>query len=112
MLLNFLSTFLLQVHYARGSAFETSSLLLYGLKVGYFQEDIVYNCIEKNKMIIHEINKVKSFLLKQSNVKGYVSDLQAEYELSQPNSQSHSELHPHPHPQPLSDSQPHSQPQK
>lgn len=81
--------------YARGSAFETSSLLLYGLKIGYFQEDRVYNCIEKNKMIIHEINKVKSFLLKQSNVKGYVSDFQPEYELPQSQPQSQSQPHSH-----------------
>ena len=33
--------------YSRGSAFETNSLLLYGLKVAYFQEDSVFDSIQK-----------------------------------------------------------------
>ena len=93
--------------YARGSAFETNSLLLYGLRVGYFKEVEVNNMIEKSKMVIHDINKVKSFLLKQISAKGYVSESEVEYELSQSQSQSQ----PQPQPQPQSQSQSHSQPQ-
>ena len=68
--------------YSRGSAFETNSLLLYGVKVGYFSEEEVSKIIEKSKLVIHDINKVKSFLLKQLSVQGYVSDNLVEYELS------------------------------
>ncbi len=48
-------------------------------------------------MVIHDINKVKSYLLKQISAKGYVSESEAEYELSQS--------------QPQPQSQPHTQPQ-
>jgi len=74
--------------YSKGSAFETNSLLLYGLKVGYFKEEEVKSLIEKSKIVIHDINKLKSFLLKQISIKGYVSESEAEYELSQPQSYS------------------------
>ena len=50
-------------NYSRGYAFETSSLLYYGLKVGYFINE-VEKWIQKNKKIIHELNKLKSFLLR------------------------------------------------
>ncbi len=33
-------------------------------------------------MVIHDINKVKSYLLKQLSVKGYVSESEAIYELT------------------------------
>jgi len=49
--------------YSRGYAFETSSLLYYGLKVGYFINE-VEKWIQKNKEIIHELNKLNSFLLR------------------------------------------------
>jgi four helix bundle protein len=80
--------------YARGSAFETNSLLLYGLRVGYFKEDEVNKLIEKSKKVIHDINKVKSYLLKQLSIKGYVSESEAEYELTQPQPQPQSHLQP------------------
>ena len=44
--------------------------------------------------MIHDINKVKSYLLKQLSIKGYVSESEAEYELTQPQPQ------PQSHPQP------------
>lgn len=100
--------------YARGSAFETNSLLLYGLRVGYFNEVEVSKCIEQNKMIIHDINKVKSFLLKQLSVTGTVSEDEVEYETSQPqsdpqpDSQSQPQSQPHSQPHSHSHSQPHS----
>ena len=85
--------------YSKGSAFETNSLLLYGVKVGYFNVDEVNLLIEKSKIVIHDINKVKSYLLKQLSVKGYISESEAEYELTQPQ------------PQPQPESQPYTQPQ-
>ena len=90
--------------YSRGSAFETNSLLLYGLKVGYFQENEVEGIIEKSRIVIHEINKVKSYLLKQLNVNGYASESEEIYELINCQSQSQSE----PQPQSQSQSQPQS----
>jgi four helix bundle protein len=45
--------------YARGSAFETKSLLLYGIKVNYFSEEETKKLIERIAGTIHEINKVK-----------------------------------------------------
>ena len=93
--------------YSRGSAFETNSLLLYGLKVGYFQENEVEGIIEKSRIVIHEINKVKSYLLKQLNVNGYASESEEIYELINCQSQSQSE----PQPQPQSQSQSQPQPQ-
>ncbi len=45
--------------YARGSAFETKSLLLYGIKVNYFTKEDTLKLIELIEMTIHEINKVK-----------------------------------------------------
>ncbi len=50
--------------YARGSAFETNSLLIYGHRVGYFSIEAVNLCTEKIKSIIHDLNKVKLALLK------------------------------------------------
>ena len=82
--------------YARGSAFETNSLLLYGLRVGYFKEDEVNKLIEKSKKVIHDINKVKSYLLKQLSIKGYVSESEAEYELTQTQPQPQPQSHPQP----------------
>ena len=88
--------------YSKGSAFETISLMYYGLKVGYFDSVKVEKCIELTREIIHEINKVKVYILKQLSVKGYVSDYEVEYQLSQPQ----------PEPQPQSESQPQPQPQQ
>jgi four helix bundle protein len=48
--------------YARGSAFETKSLLLYGAKVNYFNEAETKTLIELIERTIHEINKVKMAL--------------------------------------------------
>src|SRR6185369_4917582 len=45
--------------YARGSAFETKSLLLYGVRVNYFNEIEAKQLIELIEQTIHEINKVK-----------------------------------------------------
>ena len=51
-------------NYSRGYAFETSRLLYYGFKVDYFKNDEVEKWIQKNKEIIHELNKLNSFLLR------------------------------------------------
>ncbi len=48
--------------YSRGSAFETKSLLLYGNKVGYFDNNSTNQLIEQLSMIIHNLNKVKMAL--------------------------------------------------
>ena len=85
--------------YSRGSVFETNSLLIYGLKVGYFQEAEVNLIIEKSKLVIHEINKVKSYLLKQVSEKGYVSESEEMYGLIDSQSQSQSQSEPQPQPQ-------------
>ena len=93
--------------YSKGSAFETISLMYYGLKVGYFDSVKVEKCIELTREIIHEINKVKVYLLKQLSVKGYLSDYEVEYELSQsqtysrPQHQSQAEHQSEPQSQPI-----------
>lgn len=43
---------------ARGSAFETQSHLLYGKKVGYFDEKETEILIEKYSDLLHELNKI------------------------------------------------------
>ncbi len=53
--------------YARGSAFETKSLLIYGNKVGYFETESTHNLIEKLNVIIHNLNKVKLTLSYKQN---------------------------------------------
>lgn len=45
--------------YARGSAYETKSLLIYGKNVGYFSEEHTNIITGKLNIIIHDINKVK-----------------------------------------------------
>ena len=55
--------------YARGSAFETKSLLLYGNKVGYFSDEAKVLIIEKINTIIHNLNKVKVTLSNKLNTK-------------------------------------------
>lgn len=47
---------------ARGSAFETQSHLLYGEKVGYFDKVKVEVLFEKYGALIHDVNKLISFL--------------------------------------------------
>ncbi len=54
--------------FARGSASETKSLLLYGQKVGYFKEIDVQQIIDKLEIIIHNINKVKMALTKSQTI--------------------------------------------
>jgi four helix bundle protein len=48
--------------YARGSAFETKSLLLYGIKVKYFTNEVVTPINEKIEEVIYNLNKVKMAL--------------------------------------------------
>lgn len=55
--------------YARGSAFETKSLLLYENKVGYFSNETSNLIIEKTNTIIHNLNKVKVSLNNKLNTK-------------------------------------------
>ena len=43
---------------SRGSAFETQSHLLYGVRVGYFESILVQNLIGEYNLLIHEINKI------------------------------------------------------
>lgn len=49
--------------YARGSAFETKSHLLYGKEVGYFDEEAVNKLSKQIDDVIHELNKVKKSLV-------------------------------------------------
>jgi four helix bundle protein len=48
--------------YARGSAFETKSHLLYGGRVGYFRAKDVDQLIEQINSVIHDLNKIKKAL--------------------------------------------------
>jgi four helix bundle protein len=48
--------------YARGSAFETKSHLVYGKEVGYFNENDVTSLSLHIDEVIHELNKVKKSL--------------------------------------------------
>lgn len=48
--------------YARGSAFETKSLLLYGERVQYFPTEKTDATIQQINEVIHEINKIKMSL--------------------------------------------------
>ena len=43
---------------ARGSAFETQNHLLYGNKIGYFEELNTTNCFEEYSILILELNKL------------------------------------------------------
>lgn len=51
--------------YARGSAFETKSLLIYGNRVGYFNSEEVEKIYDKLNKVIFDINKVKVTLNKK-----------------------------------------------
>jgi len=48
--------------YARGSAFETKSHLIYGKNVDYFTDLEIKNLTEQIESVIHELNKVKKSL--------------------------------------------------
>jgi len=54
--------------YAKGSAFETRSLLLYGNKVGYFTNESINELNEKINTIIHNLNKVKVTLANKTAI--------------------------------------------
>ncbi len=43
---------------ARGSLFETQSHLLFGQKVGYFNEKKTETLVEKYSELLHELNKI------------------------------------------------------
>lgn len=43
---------------ARGSAYETQSHLLYGHKVGYFNNEDINSLINKYNILIHDLNKI------------------------------------------------------
>ena len=43
---------------SRGSAFETQSHLLYGTKVGYFEERKTEYILKEYSELIHELNKI------------------------------------------------------
>jgi len=47
---------------SRGSAFETQSHLLYGNKVGYFEESKVKELLASYSELIHELNKILKYL--------------------------------------------------
>ena len=49
-------------HISRGSAFETQSHLLYGVKVGYFEESKVKKLLASYSELIHELNKILKYL--------------------------------------------------
>lgn len=97
--------------YSRGSAFETSSLLIYGKNVGYFDEKAVELIIIKSKSVIHDLNKIKSILRKKFEVKGYVSEDFEIYGLTPNLYESNPQPHSHSQPQPDSQSDSQSQPQ-
>ena len=44
--------------FSRGSAFETKSHVLYGVKVGYFKEDECTLILKGYEDLIHELNKI------------------------------------------------------
>lgn len=48
---------------ARGSAFETQSHLFYGTNVGYFENDKIADTIDDFSKLIHDLNKIISFLV-------------------------------------------------
>lgn len=48
--------------YARGSAFESKSHLVYGKEVGYFDSEAVSKLSTQIDEVIHELNKVKKSL--------------------------------------------------
>ena len=43
---------------ARGSSFETQNHLLYGNKVGYFEQEITKRLFDEYNELIHELNKI------------------------------------------------------
>lgn len=43
---------------ARGSSFETQNHLLYGNKVGYFEEEITHSLFDSYNDLIYELNKI------------------------------------------------------
>jgi len=45
--------------YARGSAYETKSLLIYGATVKYFSQSQVDVICERLETVIHSLNKIK-----------------------------------------------------
>ena len=47
---------------SRGSAFETQSHLLYGNKIGYFEESKVKELSASYSELIHELNKILKYL--------------------------------------------------
>lgn len=49
---------------SRGSAFETQSHLLYGKRVGYFEENKTESLLVEYSELIHELNKILKSLEK------------------------------------------------
>ena len=47
---------------ARGSAYETINHLIYGNKVGYFEKEVSEKAKNDLREIIHDLNKIISFL--------------------------------------------------
>jgi four helix bundle protein len=45
--------------YARGSAYETKSLLLYGVAVNYFSQNQIDEINKRIEEVIHSLNKIK-----------------------------------------------------
>lgn len=48
--------------YARGSAYETQNHIIYGIRVGYFNEPQGETLIAKLRQIIHDLNKITKSL--------------------------------------------------
>jgi len=53
---------------ARGSAYETQSHLIYGVKVGYFDSNQVKQINKGYQNLIHQLNKILKTLKSQSKV--------------------------------------------
>ncbi|UOE41644.1 four helix bundle protein [Chryseobacterium suipulveris] len=49
---------------SRGSAFETKSHLIYGVRVKYFKEEDYIRNEKLIKEVVHELNKITNYLLK------------------------------------------------
>jgi four helix bundle protein len=67
--------------YARGSAFETKSLLLYGQKVNYFSKEATDQLCQNIDQVIYSLNKIRISILRSNNQS--LSEPEIEYNTKQ-----------------------------